>query len=204
MTYGYSKKQKAFFDENAEEWDVMTIHDTSKVEYISNLLRIRKGEKILDVGTGTGIMIPFYQGRIGDGTITAVDYSVNMLSVARSKYPESKHSNIEYRVCDVHDLDYDEVYDLVVSYSCFPHFKDKKRAINRFFKAVKPGGRVAIAHSSSADHINGIHKEVGGNISEDILPTMRELTCLMEDEGFRTTYTQDDDEYYIYIAEKSC
>lgn len=202
MKYGYSKRQKAFFDENAEEWDVMTIHDTSKVEYISNLLRIRNGDKILDVGTGTGIMISFYKDRIGNGTVTAVDYSEKMLSVARTKYPESMYPNIEYRVCDVHDLDYDGVYDIVVSYSCFPHFKDKKRAANRFFKAVKPGGRVVIAHSSSADCINGIHKEVGGDISKDILPSMEDLICLMEGEGFSTSFTQDDDEYYIYIAEK--
>lgn len=204
MKYGYSKKQKAFFDENAEEWDIMTIHDTSKVEYISNILRINKGDKILDVVSGTGIMIPFYEERIGEGTVTAIDYSEKMLSVARTKYPESQYPNIEYRVCDVHDLDYDEVYDMVVCYSCFPHFKDKKRAVNRFFKAVRPGGTIAIAHSSSADHINDVHKEVGGDISEDILPCMKDLTYLMESEGFSTTYAQDDDEYYIYVAEKSC
>lgn len=202
MTYGYSKRQKAFFDENAEEWDVMTIHDRSKVEYICDLMRICSGDKILDVGTGTGVMIPFYEKRMDDGTVTAVDYSEKMLRVARSKFPEGTHPNIEYRVCDVHDLDYDGVYDLAVCYSCFPHFKDKRRAVNRLFRAIRPGGRIAIAHSSSAECINGVHTRVGGDISDDILPCMDEMTVLMESEGFRTLFTQDDDEYYIYFGEK--
>lgn len=203
MEYGYSPKQKEFFDEKAGVWDEITVHDMSKVDRISDALGIEDGWRILDVGTGTGVMLPFYEARMGSGRVTAVDYSEKMIDVARRKYPEERHPRIEYVVSDIYDLDYREEFDLAVCYSCFPHFTDKTGAVRKLAGMVREGGRVAVAHSSSADHINSVHRRSGGSVALDILPPMDRLVEMMEREGLRAVFTRDDDEYYICICRKS-
>ena len=97
------------------------------MEYIAGLLDIKQDDSILDVGTGTGVMIPSYLERIKDGHITAVDFSANMIRVAESKYPPS--DILEYRVADIYGLRDRDAFDLVVCYSCFPHFPDPVKAV---------------------------------------------------------------------------
>lgn len=41
----------------------------------------------MDVGTGTGVMIPFYEEKLTSGSILAVDYSEKMIEVAKKKSP---------------------------------------------------------------------------------------------------------------------
>jgi ubiquinone/menaquinone biosynthesis C-methylase UbiE len=81
-------KQKDFFNEKARIWDEITVHNLEKVQYIAELLGIHSDDRILDIGTGTGIMIPFYEKYLVDGSVVAVDYSEKMIEMARSKYPE--------------------------------------------------------------------------------------------------------------------
>ncbi len=195
-------KQKDFFNEKAEVWDEISIHDLEKVEYIVELQKINSGDKILDVGTGTGIMIPFYEKHLIDGSVVAIDYAEKMIAVARSKYPEEEHPMISFLVSDVYDLEYYEEFDLVMCYSCLPHFVDKPLAIQILSKALKKGGRLVVAHSDSADEINGVHMNTGGEIKNDFLPDMQQLEQIMKENGLRVRFSRDDESYFICIARK--
>jgi cyclopropane fatty-acyl-phospholipid synthase-like methyltransferase len=64
-------KKRVFFNERAEIWDEISVHNLEKVQYITELLGIRSDDRILDIGTGTGIMIPFYERYLVDGSIVA-------------------------------------------------------------------------------------------------------------------------------------
>ena len=66
-------KKKDFFNEKAEIWDEITVHDLEKVQYITEMLNIQGDDKILDVGTGTGIMIPFYERYLVNGGVVGED-----------------------------------------------------------------------------------------------------------------------------------
>ncbi len=195
-------KQKDFFNQKAEVWDQITIHNPKKVEYIAELLKIQSDEKILDVGTGTGIMIPFYEKYLIDGKVVAVDYSEKMIELARSKYSEKNHQAISYLVSDVYELNYDSEFDLVVCYSCFPHFVDQPLALNILTKALRRGGRLVVAHSDSAKKINGVHMSGGVEIENDFLPNMDLLKKMMRQSGLEVTFERDDEDYFICIAKK--
>ena len=195
-------KQREFFNERAGVWDEVTVHNLEKVQYIAELLGIRSDDRILDIGTGTGIMIPFYERYLVDGSVVAVDYSEKMIEVARSKYPEKGHPMISYLVSDVYELKYDEEFDLVVCYSCFPHFVNQPLAIKRLSRALRKGGRLAIAHSDSAEKINGIHMDGGVEIENDFLPSMELLKQVMRQGGLKVTFERDDENYFICIARK--
>lgn len=196
-------KQKGFFNEKAGIWDEITIHNMEKVEYITKKLDIHGDERILDVGTGTGIMIPFYEKYLSNGSVVAVDYSEKMIEMARSKYPEGEHPKVSYLVSDLYDLDFNSDFDLVVCYSCFPHFVDQPLAIDICSRALKEGGRLAVAHSDSAKKINSVHMEGGVEISNDFLPSMERLKKMMTDRGLMVKFERDDDTYFICIASKN-
>jgi ubiquinone/menaquinone biosynthesis C-methylase UbiE len=196
-------KQKAFFNEKAGIWDEITVHNLEKVQYITELLEIRSNDKILDIGTGTGIMIPFYERYLVNARVVAVDYSEKMIKGARSKYPEKEHPLVSFVVSDVYELKYDADFDLAVCYSCFPHFVDKPLAIKILSKSLKKGGRLVVAHSDSAKKINGVHMNGGAEIGNDFLPSMKHLKQMMKESGLAVIFERDDEDYFICIAKKT-
>lgn len=196
-------KQKDFFNEKAEVWDEITVHNLEKVQYITELLGIHSSDRILDIGTGTGIMIPFYEKYLVDGSVVAMDYSEKMIEIARSKYPERGHPMVSYIVSDVYELKYDSKFDLVVCYSSFPHFVDQPLAIKILSKALRKGGRLVVAHSDSVKKINGVHMNGGIEIENDFLPSMKLLKQMMKESGLTVTFERDDESYFICIARKA-
>lgn len=196
-------RQREFFNEKAEVWDEITIHDLEKVQCIIDLLEIQSAEKILDVGTGTGILIPFYEKNLGEGSVIAFDYSEKMIEIALSKFPKKDHPMISFLVSDLYDIEFNEEFDLVMCYSCFPHFVDQPLAVQILSKALKKGGRLVVAHSESADKINNVHMNAGVEVKNDFLPSMGQLEQMMEENGLAVTFTRDDESYFICIAEKA-
>jgi demethylmenaquinone methyltransferase/2-methoxy-6-polyprenyl-1,4-benzoquinol methylase len=195
-------KQKDFFNQKANVWDQITIHNLEKVQYITELLGIHVDDNILDVGTGTGIMIPFYEKYLVAGRVVAVDYSEKMIEAARWKYPEKDHPLVSFKASDVYDLNYTEEFDLVMCYSCFPHFINQPLAIKLLSGALRKGGQLVVAHSDSANKINGVHINGGVEIKNDFLPSMAELKQMMEQNGLNVTFERDDQDYFICIAKK--
>lgn len=192
-------KQREFFNERAEIWDSITTHDDEKVSYITSLLKLNGSEKIMDVGTGTGVMIPYYESELNSGSIVAVDYSENMIEVARRKFPENEHS-VTFKVSDIYNLEMKPEFDLVMCYSCFPHFPNQPLAVSHLAEGLKSGGKFVVAHSASRDRINNVHMEAGKIVSNDFLPHMNELIEMMEKAHLDIIFQRDDEEYYIAIG----
>jgi ubiquinone/menaquinone biosynthesis C-methylase UbiE len=196
-------RKRGFFDQRAKSWDEISVHNLEKVQYIIELLEIQGDDRILDIGTGTGILIPFYERHLVDGRIVAVDHSEKMIEVARSKYPEERHPLVSYMVSDVYELTHEAEFDLVVCYSCFPHFVDQPLVIRILSRALRQGGRLAVAHSDSARKINEIHMNGGVEIGKDFLPSMELLKQMMKESGLATTFERDDECYFICLARKT-
>jgi len=194
--------QKEFFNKLADEWDDISVHEEKKVRYITSLLDLKGDEKILDVGTGTGVMIPFYEEHLTTGSVLAVDFSENMIRRCKEKFPSSKHPHITFETADIYDLKFDGEFDVVMSYSCFPHFTEHQKAIDIFAKTLRPGGKYALAHSASRHHINHIHSHSSSEIQEDVLPSLEELEPMFEKAGLFVTFEQSDNDYHIIIGKK--
>ncbi|MDZ5010498.1 methyltransferase domain-containing protein, partial [Clostridium perfringens] len=112
---------KEFFNKVAFEWDNMCKHDDIKLREIIELSSIRNNAKILDVGTGTGILVSYLLEK-SPLKITAIDISENMIMVAKEKY---KDDGVEFIVKDVMDFN-DKGFDYIFIYSAYPHFNDKE------------------------------------------------------------------------------
>ncbi|MBF0507320.1 MAG: class I SAM-dependent methyltransferase [Deltaproteobacteria bacterium] len=193
--------QREFFDRMAETWDRVCQHDPGKIIEILDMVDLRPGDAILDVGTGTGILIPFLLPRIGpNGTITAIDLSENMIAVARQK---CRSDAVEFMVGDVLTMPLPPAsFDAVICYSVFPHFDDKARAIARLDSYLKPGGELIVCHSQSRDAINQLHKSADAEVASDNLPDASEIVRYFVLTGIGPKSIIDDERMFVVVGKK--
>jgi ubiquinone/menaquinone biosynthesis C-methylase UbiE len=190
---------ESYFDAHADTWDDRTAEkDQKKLELMANRLGIQSGSRVLDVGTGTGVFVPFLLSKIGpEGWLVCLDYSDRMLQRARSKQFQG---NIEYVCADIASTRLpDSTFDAVVCYSSFPHFKDKRRALGEIGRVLKRGGRLLICHTSSRAWINAMHGHIA-EVSSDLIPDEQEFTRLLSAAGFGEIRIEDEDDSYLASA----
>ena len=192
---------RAYFNERAVIWDeTVSEKDTTKLERMAKRLNIRPGSTVLDVGTGTGVFIPYLLGRIGkNGQIVALDIAEEMLKKARAK---GFNGNIDYLQADVTDIPLrDKIFDVIVCHSSFPHFQDKPRALAEMNRVIKSGGRLLICHTSSRASINEIHRQIP-TVKNDTIPDKDEMQLLLSAAGFTEIEVYDNSDSYLASARK--
>ena len=153
----------AYFNERAGKWDENGCSGESRVQgAVLSLVDLKSGDSVLDLGCGTGVMIPFYLAAKA-GKIVAVDVSEKMVERAREKF--GSEPSVELRASDALLLDEGERFDAVVIYNAYPHFFEKQALVEKVYRLVKPGGRFVIAHGSGRDVINRHHDAVAAGVS---------------------------------------
>ncbi len=195
--------QREFFNESAETWDKNVYHDPVKLEKIINALELRQGYKVLDVGSGTGVMIPYLYNKIkNSGIIVALDISEKMISIAEQKHPPSTFPNIKFIVQDINEFQLKNEYEVILCYSCFPHFSDQSNSIKKLVEGLKSEGKLMIAHSQSRKAINNIHKKSKTIVSKDRLPTIKQISKMLINSSLEIVKSIDNDEMFFILGKK--
>ncbi|MGI6577982.1 MAG: class I SAM-dependent methyltransferase [Eubacteriales bacterium] len=190
-----------YFNSVAENWDQIVNHDPGKIEGILTLAGVKEGDIVLDVGTGTGVLIPYLYKRISDtGKIVAVDVADKMIEVAKRKYP---YPNVSFVVGDAQDIEAGKgSLDFVICYSMFPHFSDKRAAVINLSRYLRKGGRLVIAHSQSRQAINDLHQNASEEVRNDRLPSADVLREYYFEAGLDVVEVVDSDEMFVVIGQK--
>ncbi|MFQ5996362.1 MAG: class I SAM-dependent methyltransferase [Dehalococcoidales bacterium] len=192
---------RTYFNQRAAIWDETAVEkDEAKLELMAGRLEIRLGSIVLDVGTGTGVFIPFLLSKIGsNGKIIALDFAEGMLRKAKDK---SFHGEVAYLNADVANIPLpDETFDSVVCYSSFPHFQHKLRALAEINRVTKSGGYLFICHTSSRVNINGFHNGIL-EVANDLIPDEEEMQVMLAEAGFIDIRIEDGLENYLCRAWK--
>ena len=156
-------KVAAYFNERAGKWDESGCSGESRVQgAVLSLVDLKPGDSVLDLGCGTGVMIPFYLAAQA-GKIVAVDVSEKMVERAREKF--GNEPSVELRASDALSLDESERFDTAVIYNAYPHFPDKLALVEKVYRLLKPSGRFVVAHGSGKDAINRHHEAVAAGVS---------------------------------------
>ncbi|MBW2206533.1 MAG: class I SAM-dependent methyltransferase, partial [Deltaproteobacteria bacterium] len=109
---------------------------------------IAKGDTVLDVGTGTGILIPIIK-KYKPGRIHACDLSRRMLEQLRKNYPYVKTI-----VADIRDVNLIKgSIDVVFINACYPNIVDKAGAFSNINRMLKAEGRIVISHPLGKEFI---------------------------------------------------
>lgn len=192
---------RAHFDQRAASWDETAAErDTTKLERMAERLEIKPGATVLDVGTGTGVFLPHLLNKLGkNGRIVALDFAEEMLKLARAK---GFSGNVDYLQADVTNIPLDdEIVDIVVCYSSFPHFQDKPRTLSEVNRVLKNGGRLFICHTSSRAKINQFHRQIPA-VENDIIPDEVEMQIMLSMAGFTDIKIDDNGDSYLASARK--
>ncbi|HUT68548.1 MAG TPA: methyltransferase domain-containing protein [Dehalococcoidales bacterium] len=190
---------RAYFNQQADTWDELIAEkDTGKLERMAKRLDLEPGSTLLDVGTGTGVFLPYLLAMIGrNGRVVGLDIAARMLSRACDK---GFHGEAQYICGDVMAVPCpDAMFDAVVCYSSFPHFQDKPRAFHEIHRVLKDGGRLLICHTASRARINEIHHQKPV-VSHDLIPEADEVREMLLAAGFTEIRIADEDDSYLASA----
>lgn len=157
------------------------------------ILAPAKGERILDLGCGTGDLANKLSALGVD--IVGIDHSEHMIANAKAKYP-----GVCFSVKDILDLGYENEFDAVFSNAVLHWIKSPEEALKEIYKSLCLGGKF-IAEFGGEGNVKKItdsiirEKEKLGYkfVKEDFpwyFPSIGEYTSLMEQVGFHVTLAE--------------
>lgn len=154
---------------------------------------VQEGSHVLDVACGTGVLARSALAKVGaSGQVVGADPAPGMLVAAREIEPA-----IDWVLCGAEALDVgDETFDCVISQFGMMFFEDRKKSAQEMFRALKPGGSLAVAVWRSVEHnpayadIISVLEELVGKRAADALRLPfslgdpDEVTAALESGGF--------------------
>lgn len=121
-------------------------------EGVLAILAASSGEKILDLGCGTGDLTNLIS-KTG-ANVVGIDSSATMIDAAKSKFP-----HIEFSVKNALDFEFNTKFDAIFSNAVLHWVLDAKTALEQINKNLKVGGRF-VAEFGGADNVNSIVKAI--------------------------------------------
>lgn len=194
-------EKRRFFDEVSQSCSMDHFKDDEipRLRSHISLWGLRRGDVVLEVGSGTGRLTPYLLEMVGDeGEVYCIDFSLKMLLKARRREFAGK---VRFIQADAVSLPLAErCCDAVVCFSAFPHFPDKRKAVEEFHRVLKPGGRLVISHLLRREEVNALHRRIGGAIVDDMIPPDEEMKELLRTAGFKRYKIINDERGYLVLA----
>ncbi|WP_088227415.1 methyltransferase domain-containing protein [Desulfosporosinus sp. FKB] len=194
--------KKDYFNEKAANWDSLIEDEVLlRLQSIVEELALSPGSNVLDLGTGTGVLIPMLIKDIGpSGVVIAVDFSPKMLAEARKKYQLPNLEILDGKAENIPMAD--QSVNEVVCNSAFPHFDDLWQAAKEMSRVLKRGGRVSVIHPHSRDYINNLHASLGGAVKNCLIPEKEVMHAIFLEAGFENITIEDAPQRYLLTGRK--
>jgi len=176
-----------------------TEEEYHRLTHIVEKLNIEPGAKVLDIGSGTGLLLPLLKREVGaNGKVIALDYAKEMVVRARAK---GSGDNIDHIIADAMYIPLSQrSINYAICNAVFPHFSDMIMALTEIARVLRSGGLLLICHAKSRQFVNELHRTIGGAISEHIIPDDSEVRRLLQSSGFRDIDIEDGIDRYVASA----
>lgn len=158
---------------------------------VVELLDPKPGERILDLGCGTGHLTNMIAE--AGAEVIGIDKSPAMIEEARRLYPR-----IHFEIADAAEFHFDQPFDAVFSNAAIHWMKDQAAVARCIWQALNPGGRfvaefggkgnIEAIRAALADAILAAGEEVSFEPFARYYPTIGEYATLLEAQKFRVTF----------------
>ena len=157
---------------------------------VLELLDAKPGERILDLGCGTGHLT----AKIAEtgAHVVGVDRSPEMIRQAKEKYP-----SLRFEVMDAREISLDWSFDAVFSNATLHWIKEPERVISAIKKSLRPGGRFVAefgGKGNTGELLKAVHHAwvklalAGPAPYPWYYPSLAEYAQLLEQNGFEVTH----------------
>jgi len=128
-------------------WDPKVYEKSSSAQQrwaqeLLSRISIRGDERVLDIGCGDGKISAEIALLVPGGSVTGIDNSQEMLSFARDRFPPSAWPNLAFQYGDASDLQYEDKFDLVLSFAALHWVQDHGPVLEGIRRSLKKGGKV--------------------------------------------------------------
>jgi predicted TPR repeat methyltransferase len=196
------RNDREFFNALAESWDKTRAHKPAHLAKLVKRTRIRTNQSVLDVGCGTGVLLPFLREAAGtDARIVGIDIADNMVKIAAEKMRE--YVNVSVLRSDIMEYHPAEVFEHVTCLNFFPHIQNRSAFLQQVGgEWLVTGGWLHIFHDLSRMQVNAIHGE-SETVKEDRLPPCEAVGELLTAAGFTAVQCYEDDTCYFVQGQKT-
>lgn len=180
-----------FFNERAENWD----KNPKSAEFLKKILqpvKINKGDKVLDLACGTGVISNILQEMSGN-KLFAIDFSSEMIKIAKKK---NTNPNIEFICTDFFDYNEKE-FNEIVCFDAYPHFMDRLKFSKKLYDSLTKSGVAYIIHDCGREELNSHHKLHAMHVSSMLLPIEEEFEIF---KNYFDILAYEESEHYYFIA----
>ena len=174
----------------AAKWDAK-LYDAKhgfvweKAKAVAELLAAKPGERILDIGCGTGTLTADLAATGAE--VLGVDRSAEMIAEARTKFP-----GLRFEVCDARTLPFANEFDAVFSNAALHWIPEAQQAVQGVARALRSGGRF-VAEFGGKGNVHHVMQALDSalaqlGISPDgaspwYYPSVEEYSALLEQHG---------------------
>lgn len=150
-------------------------------------------DRVLDVGTGTGVLIPHIR-RFGVKDIVGCDLSAAMLTEARRRYPD-----VQFWYGDVIELPtHLGPFDVVFFNGMFGNVWDQHETLRMISRHLTERGRVLISHPMGASFVDELRKSDPRMVPHP-LPHKERLASLVQDLPLTLERLEDEEQLYLCV-----
>ena len=134
-----NRKNLDFFEASAPErdkWKKKYSYYWQDVEALCSFL-IPEDAAVLEIGCGTGDLIAQLKAKKKVG----IDYSTNMIGIAKRKYPD-----IDFMVMEAESLDFNEKFDYVILSNLIGYIEDIQKVFTELNKVCHPHTKIIVTY----------------------------------------------------------
>jgi len=107
------------------------------------IMDLSEGERVLDLGCGTGQLTRLIANSVPEGEIVGVDLTPEMIEQARKELPPQYSSAVDFKIGKGESLDLETGYfDSAASAFTLRNVEDIRQVLSEMQRVVKPGGKV--------------------------------------------------------------
>ncbi len=193
------ERSQAFFGPRAASWDDRFPDDDAAFARAAHELGAADGERVLDVGCGTGRALHALRDAVGvDGVVIGVDATVEMLATARRK---DRHRSGILVLADARSVPLaDASIDAIFAAGLITHVEDPVATLRELARVTRPAGRLALFHPIGRAALAERH---GRALRPDELLDPTVLPGVLASAGWDAPRIEDAHDRYWAVAAKA-